>query len=246
MQVDYDRIAPAYDRHRTGDGPYLPFLRALAAEHRGARVLELGAGTGNHGPQVAAGSSAPLHCLEPAAGMIAQGRGKHPEARWTRAKAEALPYANGTFGFVYGILFLQYIHDMRILAGECARVIARGSVALVTVPHDFIRTHPMNRFFPSFAHIDLARFPEESSVEEALRQAGFTETGRVRHQRPAAIVDAAYVQRIADRFISTYELIPEPEFQHGLRALRAEVASPDADRISLTWECETVWGRKTP
>lgn len=244
MQVDYDQIAPSYDRHRSGDGPYLPFLRALAQEYRHARVLELGAGTGNTGACLAPELDTPLHCLEPAAGMIAEGRHKVPGTHWIRAKAEQLPFADDSYQFLYGVLFLQYIAEMRIFAAECARVIAKGTVALVTVPHDFIRTHPMNQFFPSFASIDLARFPEEHTVERALADAGFTETGCVRHKRDAVHLDAGYVQRISDRFISTYALLPEAEFNAGLRALRAAVESPKAPRIPVAWECVTVWGRK--
>jgi hypothetical protein len=44
MKVDYDKIAPEYDKHRRAGGPYMPQLVQLARELRARRVLELGSG----------------------------------------------------------------------------------------------------------------------------------------------------------------------------------------------------------
>jgi hypothetical protein len=91
----------------------------------------------------------------------------------------------------------------------------------------------MNQFFPSFASIDLARFPSIDSVRQWLQEAGFRkiETRSVETEPYVAGMD--YVDKVADKWVSTLQLLPDEEFQEGLARLRHVVSTGS---LTIHWE----------
>lgn len=243
MRVDYDRIARYYDDHRGGGGPYMARLLELAAACRAERVLELGAGTGNNTQAFLNDYPCSLVALERSAGMLAQGRVKGLPAFWLHASADAIPLADASAPFVFGVYILHHLPDLAGVFRECARVIGRGYAAFVTASTSFIQRHPMNRYFPSFAKVDTARFQPVEYVEEAFRQNGFSETATDHFVDAPRPIDRDYVERVAGKFISTYDLLPEGEFEAGLARLRADIAGAGQLDIPIVWESAVVWGR---
>ncbi len=57
-------------------------------------------------------------------------------------------------------------------------------------------------------------------------------------------IDAAYVERVAGRFISTYALLPGNEFESGLARLRADVAQHGKLPNPIAWESVIIWGER--
>jgi len=242
MQVDYDEIAEDYDQHRRGKRPYIDTLAGLLDRCGGRRVLELGAGTGNSTEALHDTLPCEVTALEPSDGMICQARAKGVPARWVRGAGPAFPFADACFDFVFATYVLHHIHDLSGLLDECARVLERGCAAFLTAPASFIVAHPMNAYFPSFAKVDLARFQRIEAVEAGLRSAGFRAVGSAKHVAAPVPVDAAYVARVAGKFISTYALLPPEEFESGLRRLRADVAAKGELDTPVVWEAVMVWG----
>lgn len=243
MGVDYDSIAGAYDAHRQGAGLYMQTLLRLAKAQPVRRALELGAGTGNNTGAFLKAAPCSLIALDPSRGMLDQARGKAISAHWVRAAAQHAPFLPGVFDFIFGVYMIHYIPDLRALFRECRRILRGGTIAFVTAPHPFIREHPMNAYFPSFSHIDLARFQSEDEILDAMHDAGFHDIGAellVADPRP---IDRAYVDRVAGKFVSTYALLPPDEFEQGLARLRAEVAEKGRLDTPLEWKTVTVWGR---
>lgn len=245
MEVDYDAIAPNYDAHRKGGGPYFPTLLRLDPTHLGGPVLELAAGTGNNTQCFLEARSAQLMALEPSGGMIAQARAKGVGGQWLRGDACAIPLAAGQCRFVFAVYMLHHIGDLARLMEACLRVLQPGGVAaFVTVPTRFIERHPMNAYFPSFAKVDLARFQPFREVMATMRQAGFDGVGAHNCIDKPRAVDASYVARVANRFISTYALLPEEEFRTGLAQLEADVVRQGQLAEPIRREAIVVWGRK--
>jgi SAM-dependent methyltransferase len=241
MNVDYDRISDTYDAHRNGTGPHISTIVELAANLGATRVLELGSGTGNATAAFLAGHAAELLAIEPSAGMIARATRKALPAHFVRARAETLPVRTASVDFVYGAYMLHYVADLDALAAECRRVLRRGAAAFATSPRDFIVRHPMTRYFRSFAAIDLARFPATEEVMRALTDAGFAESRKRRVFGEPLALDERYVGRVRSRHISTFELIPDDEYQAGLERLTRDVAAGVAGE-AFRWEGEVIWG----
>ena len=223
MTVDYDQIADRYDAHRPSGGD-LCFDRLAAALAGKRRVLEIGAGTGNTTRFVSRSVDALLVALEPSAGMAARAVSKGVGGRWVRAGAPDLPFADGSFDAVYSTYVLQHLGAPVPLFQACARVLAPGGVtAHVTVPRGYIAEHPLNRYFPSFAEIDLARFLPVETVAAALEQAGFTHVRWDVEREPPKALDRAYLARVESKFLSTFDIMSPDEYEAGLARFRHEV-----------------------
>ena len=242
---DYNAIAEVYDAHRRGRGPFMPALVRPAQESKAKRVLELGSGTGNSARAFLEAYPCKLTGIDRAPRMLARARVKDIPARWVNANATGLPFADGSFDFVFGVLMLHLNVDVAPVLAECYRVLRRGRVAFVTAPHEFIRNHVLNRYFPSFAEIDLRRFQSEAVVSEALTAVGFIDIQIEITKRDPEPVDAAYVDKVANYFITTLRLIPEDEFAAGLESLRADVAEKGQLDEPMVWEAAVISGLKT-
>ncbi|MBI2422864.1 MAG: class I SAM-dependent methyltransferase [Candidatus Hydrogenedentes bacterium] len=243
MAFDYDHIAPHYDVHRRGRGPYYGTLLMLLNEARATSVLEVGAGTGNNTQAIVQDHPCQLTALERSAGMLAQGRSKLAGVQWVQGDAMALPFSAGRFDFAYATYVLHHLSDLDAFFREVRRVLRNGIAAFVTLPRHFILAHPMNAYFPSFSVVDGARFQHEDAVAASMQRAGFSHVTQSLHHDAPRIIDQAYAEKVAGKFISTYALLPEDEFQAGLARLRNEIAGKGALDVTMVREAVTVWGR---
>jgi len=244
MNVDYDRISTRYDSHRRGGGPYLQKLAALAGECEAITALEIGAGTGLNTQAFLDAHTCTLIALERSSGMLDKAKAKAIPARWLQGSAVSLPLAVGSVSFVFGVYVLHHLPELDSVFRECARVLRGGCAAFVTASTDFIERHPMNRYFPSFAAVDKARFQPIETVVESFRRAGFARVDTERFIDAPRPIDSVYVERVANRFISTYDLIPSGEFEEGVARLRADIARTGRLDVDIVWESVAVWAWK--
>ena len=241
---DYDDAARTYDDFRHSGGPFLEPILRLAEDTAPQDVLELGCGTANNTSAFFESCPVSIAALDRSPGMIRKAKAKSIRARWVVADAHHIPFAAEAFDFAFGVLVLHHLADLERVFRECYRVLRTGYAAFATAPHSFIEAHPMNEYFPSFAAIDKGRFQPVEEVREALSRSGFTETGVEYTTAAPQRIDSEYVKKIEGKFISTYALIPEDEFDRGLSRLRADVAERGRLDAALAWESAVVWGKK--
>jgi len=245
MPIDYDILADTYDDHRRGDGPYIDRLLAVARESDAQRVLELGTGTGNNTEAfLACHDCSAFFALERSRGMLERGRTKGLPVSWIRGDAEKLPFSDSSVDFIFSVYMLHHISHLDCLMSECARVLASGCAVFVTTTHDFIRRHPMNAYFPSFARIDTNRFQDVPEIVASMNAAGFERVQSEICRAAPVPIDRRYVDKVAGQFISTYALLPRDEFETGLARLGADVAACAKLPCTIAWESAIIWGAK--
>lgn len=97
----------------------------------GARLLDLGCGTGHHLAWARArgysGSG-----TDGSEAMLLEARRLNPEAEIRLAPVDSVPFGDGTFDAVLCVEVLRYLPDVRPCVREIARVLKPGGVALVT------------------------------------------------------------------------------------------------------------------
>lgn len=236
LRINYDDLADSYEKHRSGSEALVKELADLASLTSGARALDIGCGTGTTSVAFQAITGAEVWAIDKSAEMLSHAQRKSDKVTFVRADAHCLPFRAGTFDFAYAVLVVHHLEDVPAFFDELYRVMRAGTVAIVTCSHDWIRRHPLNRFFPSFAAVDLRRFPAISSVTHWLHDAGFVKLEDRAFSTEPYVADAAYVKRVAEKWISTLQLIPESEFQKGLKRLRETVNGATERSFEVYWE----------
>jgi len=145
---------------------------------------------------------------------------------------------------VLGVYVLHHIGNLDGVLRECARVLGPGMAVFVTASMEYIERHPMNRYFPSFGEIDKARFQPVEEIQAAFERTGFHSVRAERFLDTPRPIDKAFADKVANKFVSTYELIPPEEFATGLARLYADLEARGCLEEQLVWESVAVWGRK--
>ena len=221
MSALYDRIGDGYARLRRPDPRIAAQLRTALGPAR--RVLNVGAGTGNYEP-----SGLDLVAVEPSGDMIRQ---RPPGAApCVRARAGALPFADGTFEAALAILTVHHWPDPAAGLAELRRV-TRGRIVILTF--DPAARPWLTGYLPGLAALDEAQMPALRIYADALGPLSVTPLP-VPHdctdgflyaywRRPEAYLDPA-VRSGSSSFRAL------PGLEAGLDRLRADLDSGEWDR----------------
>lgn len=222
-EVDLDRLATAY-RHRPVSVASLERAEEAGSSlERGAWVLDVGGGPGNHS---AVWDRQGLNAivLDPSAAMLTYGTKRN--LRGVRGRSQAMPFRSGQFALVWFHLSIHY-GDWRSAIDESVRVLGDdGRVEVWTLGPDHHEHSMLARWFPSVERIDNGRFPPPEAVAAHLAQ----RVPMVSMTHPAERVSRAagsWLAAVEAGFISTLQLLPDDERAAGIEAFRC--AHPDLD-----------------
>ena len=208
MAQVYDTLGVGYARKRQPD-PRI--AAALCAVLDGCRaVLNVGAGTGSYEPD-----DRTVVAVEPSATMIRQrARGAAPAVQ---ARAEALPFADGSFDAVMGVLTLHHWTDVEQGVAECARV-ARRRVVFLTVDVDVCaRFWLLRDYFPEIEALDRRTMPDLGRLRAVLG--------------PIEVMPLAIPADCRDGFLAAYWRRPEAYLDPAVRASISVFGRiPDTDK----------------
>lgn len=217
----YDTIGRGYARQRVPDPRITARLHAALGSARS--VLNVGAGAGSYEP-----ADRGVVAVEPSAVMVAQR--PRDAAPAVRARAEALPLADGSFDAVMAVLTFHHWADQAAGLAECVRV-ARERVVLLTWDPDAEPFWLVRDYLPEFQALDRAQFPPVAA-HAAMFGTGVrveVSAAAVPHdcadgflgafwRRPGAYLDAA-----VQAGISSFARVPGTAA--GLERLRSDLAS---------------------
>lgn len=236
MSTDFSQLAPRYDELRPADELWWEAVELLVrlGDLRGRRVLEVGCGTGRLAEALARDYLARVWGVDVSPEMLAVARGRVPRSvALKEAAAEQLPFRDGWFERATMTLVAHHLDRPRAFA-EIRRVLAgEGRLALLTFDPASFAEYYLNDYFPSILGIDSARFPTAAELERDLLGAGFASVSFTPLKRRKTITRADALARIRGRHISTFQLIPQAEYDAGLA--RAERELPDEVDVLYGW-----------
>lgn len=245
MKADYNDISKSYDRYRSFAGNQTRQMVELGGIEAGTRVLDLGCGTGNVSTQLLEMVDVDITGIDASIGMLKLAREKSLEVICSDVDNQLLPFRDSIFDTIIAVYVIHHISNTEFLFAECYRILQNGTLLLLTSSHRQIeRSHPViNQFFPSYVDIDKRRFPDLSVVDNLLRSAGFRD---IQHEEVVVeniAIDAEYLQKIKDKYVSTYHLIPQSEFEVGVQRLESFITNTSQPAFT-EWRGTLVCGRK--
>jgi ubiquinone/menaquinone biosynthesis C-methylase UbiE len=246
MEVNYTDISKTYDDYRAYPESLIKKIMALGRISTGKKVLDLGCGTGNIASQLQKAVKADVIGVDASFAMLKVAKGKSLEVICADIDNASLPFRDGSFDTVMVAYVIHQIKNLEFLLSECYRVLSNGILVLLTSSHKQIENqHPVIKdFFPSFIDIDKGRFPDIHQIDYLLNSLGLKD---IKHQEMIIEnipIDYEYLQKVKSRYVSTYHLIPQSEFETGVNKLEAFILNKKQPEFR-NWHGTIIRGLKT-
>jgi methionine biosynthesis protein MetW len=246
LQVDYTGISKIYDDYRSYSDDLIKRIIQLGRIARGKSVLDLGCGTGNVASRIKNDIDTFVVGVDISPDMLKVARSKSLEVVRADLDKQQLPFRDGSFDAVIVAYVIHQIKNLDFILSECHRVLRDGVLLLLTSSHKQIEDqHPIiKNFFPSYTDIDKGRFPDIDRIDSLLESIRFKE---IRHEEVTVAnipIDHEYLQKVKNKYVSTYHLIPESEFQNGIARLEAFIRNSQKSEFR-DWHGTIICGLKT-
>jgi cytosine/adenosine deaminase-related metal-dependent hydrolase/ubiquinone/menaquinone biosynthesis C-methylase UbiE len=249
----FDRWATVYD---TDHNPLLRLEERLIprflSEVKGARVLDVGCGTGRWLRWLEALFPAALTGTDSSPAMLVRAREKlSPATTLIQADSSALPVPDCSQQLVFSSFVLSYIEDLSRFAAECFRVLADGGSVLLSDMHphteatrgwtrsfavngEMIRIVPHARTLQEILSIFcdqgfVLKILEEPAFGLAERQV-FVEAGKLAHFETMTAVPAIYILKFEKP--TTYLTLQHAPWSTGAATWNHTALSLEGKRIS--------------
>lgn len=215
------------------------WLHQHLGDVEGQPVLDLGSGTGRFSGEIADRLRTQVFALEPSYGMRAEAKRAADNRRvlLVGGRAEELPFSDRFFRAAFALNVMHHVSDRPAAAHELARVVVTEGTLVVTgsIADDY-HQRLMSRWFPSYPAIANEVCPTAEELQRDLAAGGWTL--RIAEQLEHSLAEdlSAYAERIALRGQSLLELLPDDEFEEGVRRMR-EDARNEHGRVIDHYDC---------
>jgi ubiquinone/menaquinone biosynthesis C-methylase UbiE len=224
-RIDYDEMAPDYDRGRALSPGALNDLRTALADYLPADsagpVLDLGCGTGQFALLLAEWFGVEVIGVEPSRGMRGEAKAKatHRLMRYVGGRAEEIPLRTASCCIAWLAHMVHHVDDLQRCMREVRRVVMPGGRLLIhgAFPDRFDDL-TMFEFWPSAAKA-VEDFPTREFTIEACIAAGFEVENLLSLPQVTAPSLRDYFEKAKSRADTSLTLISDEEFERGLRAL---------------------------
>jgi len=250
-KADYSKIAKFYDRGRSLSEQNLELWLGLITEDsgatHGARVLDLGCGTGRFAIPMAERLGFDVTGADSSEQMLQKARAKDTGARvkWEHQDAIDLTYAPASFDVVFTSHLLHHVDRPDEVIRECYRVLRpHGGLLVRYGAMEQIRDDVEHTLFPEVAEIDEARTPSVEDAERWLHASGFIEV------RSQEVVQQTYrngeehLRAAGAKSTSVLTMISPEAFETGLARLDEHVREEPNDPWLLFDRMTLTVGRK--
>jgi ubiquinone/menaquinone biosynthesis C-methylase UbiE len=237
--VDYDNVAPDYDRrYRLHDYPGIRaiILEAVSGVGMHARALEVGCGTGKWLAELEA-VGCTVAGIDPSEEMLRRACVR-VRGDIRRGSAEVLPWEDSFFDVVFCINSLHHFSELEVSLREINRVIRPGGtiVSVGLDPHAGAGRWYVYQFFPATLALDLARFPSVSRRVESFQAAGFADVSvRIAERlRFSMSLEEALRDGVLEKsFTSQLTALSSDAHLAGLRKIRRAAEEDTAFRLEV-------------
>ena len=220
-QVDYTSMSEIYDSYRSYADDVIKKIVELGQISPGKKVLDLGCGTGNISYQIKNKINTDIIGVDVSTDMLKVARSKSVEVVLADIDNQQLPFRDSSFDTVVAAYVIHQIKNLNFMLSECYRVLRNGVLVLLTSSHKQIEEqHPIIKdFFPSYVNIDKRRFPDINRIDTVLESLSFKDIAHEEVTVSKIPIDKEYLEKVKNKYVSTYHLMPQNEFENGIARL---------------------------
>lgn len=231
----YNSIGEGYNSRRSADTRILDRLKFLLDQKIGARILDVGAGTGNYTTALV-GCGYKMWAIEPSSLMV-DAANEAIDINWHIGSAEEMPYESTFFDAAYCTLSVHHFADQDAGLSEILRVLKPGG-RLVIFTSDPRRVGPnfwMTEYFGDVFTAAREIFPSMDSFVHKLKVIGYSDIDVDEYfipsdnqdgffssawQRPSVYLDHKYRDGI-----SSFRLMDANKLNESINRLKADLQS---------------------
>ncbi len=219
----FDRIAQTYSQFRYPNEKLVEhiFNRVRYADN----ILEAGCGPADYLSILSELLNARGYGFDISQNMIEEAKRKNSSLEFIVSDAqEPFPYGDGSFDFVFNINLVHYLSELDNLFRESYRVLMYdGSALTVTDSCQDIEDRTLTHYFPEVLEIDRKRYPGNSAIMSAMKQAGFEGIYTTKVKTTFEFKSQHYEQ-YKERAYSALRLISDEAFERGMKRVENDMA----------------------
>lgn len=246
-RVDYDKVAPTYDRrfalYAGAPKGVAAALIELAGEVQARHVLEVGCGTG-HWLRLLSPLGYTVYGLDRSAGMLAAARAAGA-SNLARGDAGALPFPAASFDMLLCVNALHHFSEAPLFISEGYRLLRPGGALAVLGmdPHNGQDRWYLYDYFPGTQETDLQRYPSMGEIVNWMIEAGFNRlhwrVAERLHQRRIgkAILDEPMLHKNAT---SQLTLLSDEQYAAGIARIQAAITQAEAAGEQAVFEVDVA------
>ena len=196
----------------------------------GARVIDIGCGTGRYALLLASATEAPVFATDLSRAMVDKAREKDDgqDVSWFLSDACRMPFAGESFDVALLFLVLHVVKDSKTALQEAYRILRSGGHCLIlTHSRPQLDRQTVFRFFPEARKLNKRRMLSLTKLKELVREIGF------HHLQTEEFVEAntcsrdAFLEKVGSRPNTSLRSMNDTDFQRRYEALEAAVAGQD-------------------
>jgi ubiquinone/menaquinone biosynthesis C-methylase UbiE len=196
----------------------------------GARVIDIGCGTGRYALQLASATEAQVLAADLSREMVEQGRDQDnsEDVFWLLSDACRVPFGDESFDVTLLFLVLHVVKDSKKALQEAYRILRPGGHCLIlTHSHFQLDRQTLFRLFPEARKLNKRRMLSLTKLKERVREVGFHHLRTEEFLEAATFSREAFLEKVRSRPNTSLRSMSDADFKRRYEAMEAAVAGQE-------------------
>ena len=196
----------------------------------GARVIDIGCGTGRYALLLASVSGAQIFATDLSRAMVEQGRDKDDgkDVSWFLSDACGIPFAGESVDVALLFLVLHVVKDSKKALQEAYRILRSGGHCLI-LAHSYsqLDRQTIFRFFPEARKLNKRRMLSLTKLKRLVREIGFHHLWSKEFAEVVTCSREVFLEKVRSKPNTSLRSMSNVDFQRRYKALEVTVAGQE-------------------